>query len=256
MYYTDPNMVSYIDTIKPMISIFDLIDNPVEEFDCWQKSLQESIKQSNIVIYSAKYLKQVIKENVPNKECYYIGNGCDFSNFNAAKKRIQPKPKEIVNRGNKVIGYYGSISSWMDQTLVKKIADMDNVHVVMIGGLKNCSRYNMKFHHHNITWIDHVPYKDLPRYLSWFDICMIPFKNTEMMKGCNPIKLYEYCAAGKLIVSAPLTGISSNYYEINTETCQDVIEKILKNCNTRIPNKSNIKFAQKNSWTSWVNKLG
>ena len=43
-----------------------------------------------------------------------------------------------------------------------------------------------------------------PAYLHHFNVALIPFLQTEMTKGCNPIKLYEYYAAGTQVLGTPL----------------------------------------------------
>jgi glycosyltransferase involved in cell wall biosynthesis len=44
----------------------------------------------------------------------------------------------------------------------------------------------------------------LPAYLGCFDIAVIPFKINELTTGVNPVKLYEYLAAGRPVVSSDL----------------------------------------------------
>ena len=70
----------------------------------------------------------------------------------------------------------------------------------MIGGIQGNDKYNMRFKHSNITWLDHKSYDELPYYLSWFDKCFLPFKDSELTKYVNPCKLWEYMASGKEII--------------------------------------------------------
>ena len=70
----------------------------------------------------------------------------------------------------------------------------------MIGGIPTNKNYNIRFKHNNITWLNHVPYEQIPYYLSWFDICFLPFKKCELNKYVNPCKLWEYMASEKKII--------------------------------------------------------
>ena len=46
-------------------------------------------------------------------------------------------------------------------------------------------------------------------YLKAFDVCMIPFREDDPFSlSCSPLKLYEYLATGKPIVSTNLPGVS------------------------------------------------
>ena len=48
------------------------------------------------------------------------------------------------------------------------------------------------------------PYSELPAYLGCFDIAVIPFRINSLTTGVNPVKLYEYLAAGRPVVSSDL----------------------------------------------------
>ncbi len=52
----------------------------------------------------------------------------------------------------------------------------------------------------NVHYRGLTPYSELPRYLADFDVAMIPFKDTQLTQSVNPIKLYEYFAAGKPVL--------------------------------------------------------
>lgn len=56
----------------------------------------------------------------------------------------------------------------------------------------------------NIVMTGEVPYKQLPFYLHAFDVCLLPFKVIPLTLATNPVKVYEYLAAGKSVVSVDL----------------------------------------------------
>jgi glycosyltransferase involved in cell wall biosynthesis len=257
-YFVDPKFYTYRDLIHPQCQIFDLIDNPVEEFEVWNKNLKSAIDTSDIIFYSSVYLEKVIKKINPEKPSYLISNGCDYDHFTRTHTKIPIRPVKIPKFNNKIIiGYYGAITSWLDQELIRKIANLTGVHLVMIGGIKNLPTYNQTFHHHNITWIEHVDYLDLPDYLYYFDICLIPFKLTEMIKGCNPIKIYEYCTTGKIILSTELSqDIPIDiYHKIDHNNYEKVILDIINNQEYKNIIQKNILFSKKHDWTTLVRKL-
>ena len=51
-----------------------------------------------------------------------------------------------------------------------------------------------------------VPYREIPNYMRAFDICITPHRVTPFTESLNPIKLWEYLAAGKPIISTPVAG--------------------------------------------------
>lgn len=57
----------------------------------------------------------------------------------------------------------------------------------------------------NIKLLGEKPYKELPKYLADFDVCLIPFDtSTDLIKATNPVKFYEYLSAGKKIVATEI----------------------------------------------------
>jgi teichuronic acid biosynthesis glycosyltransferase TuaH len=50
------------------------------------------------------------------------------------------------------------------------------------------------------------PYAEIPQWMRGFDACIVPHLVTPFTESLNPIKLWEYLAAGKPIVSTPVAG--------------------------------------------------
>ena len=48
----------------------------------------------------------------------------------------------------------------------------------------------------NVTFAGFVDYADLPGVLREIDVATIPYLDNERGRGCNPLKAYEYLAAG------------------------------------------------------------
>ena len=49
-----------------------------------------------------------------------------------------------------------------------------------------------------------LPYEQLPHELAGFEAAMIPFRVSDLTRATNPLKLYEYFAQGKPVVSTGL----------------------------------------------------
>jgi glycosyltransferase involved in cell wall biosynthesis len=59
----------------------------------------------------------------------------------------------------------------------------------------------------NVHWLGGRDHGLLPQYLRHFDVGLIPFKRVALTYNANPIKLYEYLAAGVPVVSTPLPAV-------------------------------------------------
>ena len=60
-----------------------------------------------------------------------------------------------------------------------------------------------------------IPYDAIPKYLAAADVCLLPFHTVPATKHIVPIKLYEYMAAAKPVIAAPLPGVRRDVGETN-----------------------------------------
>jgi len=63
----------------------------------------------------------------------------------------------------------------------------------------------------NIHWLGQRDYRDLPRYVKAFDVCLMPFALNDATEYINPTKTLEYMAAAKPIVSTPVADVVHNF---------------------------------------------
>ncbi len=160
----------------------------------------ELFKRAAVSLASARELYRNKKDLAPRLAV--IPNGADVEHFSQAR-RTGLAPREIRELPRPVIGYIGAVSSWFDQDMMRAAAlAHPDWSLVLIGpvdtdtaGLKELP---------NVRLLGHRSYSDLPAYLSSFDAAVIPFKINELTLGVNPVKLYEYLAAGKPVVSSDL----------------------------------------------------
>jgi GT2 family glycosyltransferase len=259
IYFTDPTLYNEIKTLC-CNKWFDLIDAPIDEFEIWKHNLKNCVNKSDYITYSHPYLITFLNEIDNSRDYKYISNACDYDHFSKSKTRIGNKPTDFPETEKPILGYYGAFSTWLDYDIIRKYADDDKYHIVMIGGISDSPLYNIKFEHQNITWLEHKPYNKLPNYLSWFDKCLIPFKDCELTKYVNPCKLWEYMASEKEIIKhnvnicankiitykdvcnkvmLDIKSLKNLYYEIKDEMNYDYNLKYLSNINNNFKQQIN-----------------
>jgi glycosyltransferase involved in cell wall biosynthesis len=76
------------------------------------------------------------------------------------------------------------------------------------------------------------PYENIPEYIAASDICLLPAYNNEVMRNIVPIKMYEYMACGKPVISTRLPGIMKEFGHNNgviyVEHPTEVLMKAIK----------------------------
>ena len=212
----------------------------------------ELIKKSDIVISSAQLLYD--KNIKLNPYTIQVKNGTEFEHFNKAEKNGRLKHLAV----KPIIGYYGAISDWFDMEIVEYCAkELPDYNFVMIGSTFGCDISKAEAIN-NIHFLGEIPYKELPGYFAYFDVCLIPFKLIPLTLATNPVKFYEYISAGKPVVSIRLPELVP-YEEICylVDTKEEFINKIEEALNESDKGMihKRIELAKENSWAGRANEI-
>jgi glycosyltransferase involved in cell wall biosynthesis len=110
-----------------------------------------------------------------------------------------------------VIGYVGQmIAERMDLDLIRFVAKARSEwSFVFVGSVvQHCQQ---EFHElaqmPNVHFLGRRPYGELPTLVNGFDVCIIPHVANELTRSMDPIKLYDYLATGKPIVTTDVAGV-------------------------------------------------
>jgi len=60
----------------------------------------------------------------------------------------------------------------------------------------------------NVVLLGQRPYDEVPGYMAAADVLIMPWNRSEWIRACNPVKLKEYLAVGRPIVSTPFPELS------------------------------------------------
>jgi len=154
---------------------------------------RDLLQRARCVFASADILVKYCQRVRPDTR--YVGNGAAVAHFAAAARA----KTGVSGLDGPVIGFYGGLGPWVDVALVCEAAVLaPDLTFLLIGPLElglAWPKLPPNVYHRGLT-----PYSELPRYLADFDVAMIPFKNTPLTQSVNPIKLYEYFAAGKPVL--------------------------------------------------------
>jgi glycosyltransferase involved in cell wall biosynthesis len=111
----------------------------------------------------------------------------------------------------------------------------------------------------NVYLLGEKPYKDLPGYLAYFDVCTIPFKLIPLTMATNPVKFYEYLSAGKPVVSIDLPELHAYredcYLAHDADAFSALLEQAYNERDDEIKIERRLKLASENSWDARVNSI-
>ncbi|HCL7538620.1 TPA: glycosyltransferase, partial [Escherichia coli] len=172
-----------------------------------EESENELIVNSDIVFVTAPKLYESRK--LLNDRTYYHSNVADFNHFNTSITEGYERPKDLKNIEGPILGFIGAISSYkVNFELLSSLAkSRPQYHIVLIGlvgeGDPNTD-VSILENHKNIHLLGPKEYDELPSYLKYFDVALLPNMINSYTDNMFPMKFFEYLAAGRKVVSVNL----------------------------------------------------
>ena len=227
--------------------VFDCLDdftgfgNVIKERENEEKILLE--KSDLVLATSSHLLKKVMSKTTKN---LFLPNAGEFEHFH------NPHSSDLLKDYKKpIIGYFGSIAEWFDSELIEYLATKRPDLTFLLIGHTFGSDIRKLQKLENVHFLGERPYSELPKYLHDFNVCLIPFRSVSLIHATHPVKIYEYMAAGKPVVTTYMKELTSM-----TDLCyiakdkDDFLEKLdiaLKENDNDLVQKR-IEFASKNTW--------
>lgn len=236
-----------------------------ENIDNWESSLgnevfdadtlKEMLEYSTILTATAKPLVDQLKSyldryGIEKKKIVYLPNAVDDELFDINK--TYSKPQDLII-GKKTLLYYGSLwGEWFDWDLVYELAIKNpEIEINLIGDTSALDKGKRKIK--NIHFLGIKNQQDLPSYLFYTDYAILPFKVDNIGKYVSPLKIFEYIAMNKKIISTPLPdilGYPNLYVGSNASEWKKVLNSKKKVNETMARN-----FIEENNWYSRCIKL-
>jgi glycosyltransferase involved in cell wall biosynthesis len=136
------------------------------------------------------------------RNAFFLDHGVDYEMFADAEQDPE-MPDDIANITRPIVGFFGGIDNHTsDISFMERVVDLlPEINFVFVGASSvDCRDLLSK---KNITMLGQKPYEQIPHYGKCFDVAIMPWKQNRWIEACNPIKLKEYLALGKPIVSTP-----------------------------------------------------
>jgi len=202
LWFLVPHLYHLPESIPNKGTIYYCIDSysslPGVDRDAIAFMDEEMTRNSDIVFVASQPLFE--KKRLTARELVLSPHGVDFAHFNKAYLKTLPVPVDIEKIGKPIIGFWGLIESWIDLDLIRTLAlKRPEWNFVMIGHV--AVAHNPCEGLRNVHFLGAKKFADLPAYAQVFDVAILPYKLNEQVFNCNPLKLREYLATGKPVVS-------------------------------------------------------
>ncbi len=248
------HVIDLIKKLSPPFILYDYIDNafgftslPNHIKHDWLTTLQ----LANVITVTSPGLAKQIKD-ASSKDVVYVGNGVEYGFF---ALNNDPRPDDLPS-GKPLVVYIGAVYPWLDYRLLDEvIRNLSEINFVFIGPVhpEVTAELDMLKRHDNVYVLGFKPYKMLPQYLHHVDVGIIPFQKNELTKTVNPVKLYEYSAAGMPTIATDFSDDIRSFSDIVTivssaEEFVASVKKLLTHTNDQERKERLQKFARQHNW--------
>lgn len=135
-----------------------------------------------------------------NSHTLFSPHGVDVDLFRQAADPATAIADGARGLAHPVIGYFGSLHEWIDFELIEWLARARPAWTFLLVGhaATDVSRLAAL---PNVRLAGAQPYATLPHWAKAFDAAIIPYRLNRQVQNANPLKLREYLATGKPVVS-------------------------------------------------------
>ncbi|MFV0367591.1 MAG: glycosyltransferase [Hyphomicrobiaceae bacterium] len=153
---------------------------------------------ADLVIYAAPHLMAEEQDEVARQ--LLVTHGVDVERFVSAGKDSAISPPDVASLTTPRVGFIGGLDAHtFDPSMFNSVAkQMPDIQFVMVGGSSLdddwCTLPNVHF-------LGRKPYDEVADYMAACDCLIMPWNQSEWIKACNPIKLKEYLAVGRPVIT-------------------------------------------------------
>lgn len=174
---------------------------PGQKKQVWQKYEDLILKNCDLCIVSHKYLGKDIPEGIKT----IIVKNAVSEDFLACNN-IRQKNNSVLSLVSS-----GAHYEWVDFKWLKGLLKRKDVMLHIVGTGRG-EEFNQLIKEDKVIYHGQVSHDKLKDLLKTFDVGLVPFKDIELVKGVDPVKVYEYAALGLEIWAPDLDCLHENNY--------------------------------------------
>lgn len=190
-----------LDAINPAALVYQRTDR-YEDFDGVDRELiagydRRLKRDADLTLFCASLLYENERDQCTRAR--FIDHGADTDRFERAG--IDPAdPTDVAPIARPRVGFVGGIDAhtFWPEMFEQVVKDTPQCQFVLVGGKtlpdEWCDLPNAHF-------LGQKDYADVPQYMASCDVLVMPWNRSDWIKACNPIKLKEYLAVGRPIVT-------------------------------------------------------
>lgn len=179
---------------------------PGVDFQAIRRMDDDLTRKADVVFASSAKLVESKKRLAG--EVHFSPHGVDAELFGQTASANLPVAEGAAGLKRPVIGFFGNLGAWIDIPLLEYLAQQRPQWTFLFIGMVSTDTGALKSLP-NVVFAGAQPYRTLPRWAKAFDVAIIPYRQTQQVVNASPLKLREYLATGKPVVTVRTPDIES-----------------------------------------------
>lgn len=240
----------------------------------WSKFVKKisRLKRVQLITISSSLRNYWLNYGVQQDKVFDLHDGFDINSYEKILDQGFVRNELGLDLNKRYACYTGSLDKDRGiDNLIYLASKIHNLEVIVVGGsLQQVIFYNQIIKNKklsNIKFIGRVDHQEIPKYLFASDYLIgVWSKNIPTINYCSPLKIFEYMAAGKIIIAQGyktikevlINGYNSVIIEPDSkESLVDAMNDILRNENkySKIGNQARKDAFELYSWKVRVEKI-
>ena len=230
LWYYTPMALAFSEHLRPAAIVFDCMDElsafahaPAALKDAEQALLQ----RADVVFTGGQSLYEAKRDAHAN--IHPFPSSVDVRHFAQARDPgIEPDDQEALPHPR--LGFFGVIDERMDLELLAGVADRQpHWHLVLVGPIAKIDPVTLP-QRANIHYLGGKTYEELPSYIAFWDVALMPFARNDATRFISPTKTPEYLAAGKPVVSTSIRDVVRPYGQQGLARIADTVDDFVAAC--------------------------
>ncbi len=206
----------------------------------------ELVSKADLILAAS----ETLFSRFPSCRTRLLPHGVDFNLFSTPAKMAADLPQN----GKPTAGFYGSLSDWLDYALLHEtIAKMPHWNFVFIGN--TCSAAKTLSQHSNVCLLGPKNHHELPSYSQHWTASLLPFTDNGQIRACNPLKLREYLATGRPVISTPFPALNEYMRFVSVVRTSAEMEEALELAAQKTSNHQQQKAVSPHTWDARAQEL-
>jgi glycosyltransferase involved in cell wall biosynthesis len=219
--------------LRGMPVVFEMHIQPTGRFGpVWHRAFADLGRKKRLASIThalVQLLERDFKMRFPADEIVIAPNGVDLQRFDSLPDPVLARRQTGLREAPTVM-CTGHLYAGRGAELFLDLAEaLPQAHFVWVGGRpEDVESWRKRVRSENVTFTGFIPNRDLPLYQAAADVLLMPYSRSIMGSSgtadsaavASPMKMFEYMAAGRAIVSADLPVIREVLNEDNAVFCK------------------------------------